>query len=50
MAIKTRDDVLPYTTGVDTHDAHARVEARLGGLGLPGAVQQGDRRQERLRA
>ena len=32
------------------HHADARLEARLGGHQLPGAVQQGDRRPQRLRA
>ena len=32
------------------HDADARLEARLGRDLVPGAVQQGDRRPERLRA
>ena len=40
----------PSRTGIDTTTADARVEARLGGHLLPGAVQQGDRRPERLRA
>ena len=49
MAIKTRGDVCPYYTNIDADDADAGLQAGLGGLGLPGAVQQGDRRQERLR-
>ena len=49
MAIRTRGDspALPHR---DRDDAPvARLQGRLGGLELPGAVQQGDRRQERLR-
>ena len=50
MAIKTRNDVLPFWTGIDATHAHARVEAGVGGDLVPGAVQQGDRRAERFRA
>ena len=50
MALKTRSDVLPYYTGIDATHAHPRLQAGLGGDVVPGAVQQGDRRQERLRA
>ncbi len=50
MAIKTRGDVLPYATGIDTHHAVAGFEARLGGDQFPGAVQQGHRRPQCVRA
>ena len=50
MALKTRGDALPYVTGIDAAHADARLEAGLGGDLVPGAVQQGDRRPERLRA
>ena len=50
MALRTRGDALPYTTGIDATHADARLAARLGGHLVPGAVQQGDRRAERLRA
>jgi 2-isopropylmalate synthase len=50
MAINTRADALPYETGIEREDADARLEAGLGGDVVPGAVQQGDRRPERLRA
>ena len=50
MALRTRGDALPYTTGIDATHADARLAARLGGDLVPGAVQQGDRRPERLRA
>ena len=50
MAIKTRGDILPYYTNIDATHADAGLQAGVGGVRLPGAVQQGDRRQERLRA
>ncbi len=49
MAIRTRGDVLPYHTDIETTHLSRVSKAGLGGLELPGAVQQGDRRQERLR-
>ncbi len=49
MAIKTRGDVLPVYYEHREHHADARLEARVGGDLVPGAVQQGDRRHERLR-
>ena len=48
MALRTRGDALPYTTGIDATHADARLASRLGGDLVPGAVQQGDRRPERL--
>ena len=50
MAIKTRGDALPYPTGIDATHAHPRLAAGVGGHLVPGAVQQGDRRPERVRA
>ena len=50
MALKTRGDVLPYDDRHRRDDADPRLAARLGGDLVPGAVQQGDRRPERLRA
>ena len=50
MAMKVRNDVLPYWTNIDSHDADARLEAGVGGDLVPGAVQQGDRRPQRVRA
>ena len=50
MAIKVRNDVLPYWTNVELDDAHPGVEAGGGRDLVPGAVQQGDRRAERVRA
>ena len=50
MAMRTRADVLPFYTGIDAKLLDPRVEARLGGHVLPGAIQQGHRRPERLRA
>ena len=50
MAIRTRGDVLPFETGIETTmltRASKLVQPRHE---LPGAVQQGDRRPERLRA
>ena len=45
-----RNDVLPLLDQHRRHDADARLEARLRGHLVPGAVQQGDRRPERVRA
>ena len=50
MAIRTRNDVMPYWTGIDTHHDHARLAARLGRDRVPDPIQQGHRRSERLRA
>ena len=50
MAIRTRRDVLPYDTGIDTTMLARASQARLRRDQFPGAVQQGDRRPERLRA
>ena len=50
MAIKTRNDIFAYECGVDATDADARLQAGVGGDVVPGAVQQGHRRPERLRA
>ena len=50
MAMSVRNDVLPFWTRHRHHDADARLEARVGGDLVPGAVQQGDRRPQRLRA
>ena len=50
MAMRTRADALPFTNRHRHHAADARVKAGFGGDLLPGAVQQGDRRAERLRA
>ena len=49
MAMRVRNDIMPYRTGIDTTQDHAGEPAGRHRLGLPGAVQQGDRRQERLR-
>ena len=49
MAIKTRGDVLPYEVGIDATHAQPRLQAGGGGDLLPGAVQQGDRRPQRVR-
>ena len=43
MAMKVRNDVLPYWTNIDATMLTARLEARVGGDLVPGAVQQGDR-------
>ena len=50
MAMKTRSDVLPYWTGIDATMLTRASKLVVGGDHLPGAVQQGDRRPERLRA
>ncbi len=44
MAMKTRNDVLPYLDRHRGDHADARQQARGGGDLVPGAVQQGDRR------
>ena len=48
MAMKVRNDVLPFRLRHRRDHAHARVQARRGGDIVPGAVQQGDRRPECL--
>jgi len=44
MAMKVRNDVLPYWTNVDSTMFDSRVQTRVGRDVVPGAVQQGDRR------
>ena len=44
MALKVRNDVMPFTTGIDTTMLTPRLAAGLGHHRLSGAVQQGDRR------
>ena len=50
MAMRVRNDILPFRTGIDTTKIMNLSPPRLPGLGLPGPVQQGHRRQERLPA
>ena len=50
MAMRVRNDKLPYLTNIEATHADPRLQARLGGDVVPGAVQQGDRRPERVRA
>ena len=50
MAIQTRNDVLPYWTGIDTTMLTRASQLVSAVHRLPGAVQQGDRRPQRLRA
>ena len=50
MAMRVRNDVMPFWTGVELENANAGVQAGFGGNLVPGAVQQGDRRPERVRA
>jgi hypothetical protein len=45
MALKVRGDKLPYFHNIDTTHDDARQPLCLGHHRLPGAVQQGDRRQ-----
>jgi 2-isopropylmalate synthase len=50
MAMKVRNDILPYRTGIDTTKI-MHLSRRVSTVsGFPGAVQQGHRRQERLPA
>ena len=49
MALKVRNDIMPYRTGIDTTKIMNLVAPGRHGFGLSGAVQQGHRRQERLR-
>ena len=50
MAMKVRNDVLPYWTGIDA-TMLTRASKLVSARDLvPGAVQQGDRRPQRLRA
>ena len=49
MAIKTRSDVLPYyDVGINDGNADPGVQAGLQRHRIPGSIQQGHRRQERL--
>ena len=48
MALKVRKDIMPFTTSINTTHARARLQAGVERHRLSGAVQQGDRRQERL--
>ena len=50
MAIKTRGDELPYYTNIDATMLLRASKLVSTGDRVPGPVQQGDRRQERLRA
>ena len=48
MAMKVRNDIMPFHTGVDATKI-MNISRRVGdGVGLCGAVQQGHRRQERV--
>jgi 2-isopropylmalate synthase len=50
MAMRVRNDILPYRTGIDTTKI-MNLSRRVSTVsGFPGAVQQGHRRQERLPA
>ena len=50
MAMRVRNDILPFQTGHRHDEDHEPLAPRLPGLGLSGPVQQGHRRQERLPA
>ena len=51
MAMKVRNDILPYRTGHRHDEDHEPISRKVAtGQRLSGAVQQGHRRQERLRA
>ena len=50
MAIRTRGDAMPFWTGIDTTMLTRASKLVSPRDRLPGAVQQGDRRAERLRA
>ena len=50
MAINVRNDKFPWWNKIDTTHADARLETGVGGDLVPGAVQQGDRRPQRVRA
>ena len=50
MAMQVRNDVLPFWTGIDATMLTRASKLVVGGDLVPGAVQQGDRRAECLRA
>ena len=50
MAMKVRNDVLPYWTGIEATMLTRASKLVVGRDLVPGAVQQGDRRAECLRA
>ncbi len=50
MAMRVRGDAMPYHSAIDFDVADPRLKTRLGGEFVAGAVQQGDRRPQRLRA
>ena len=50
MAIRTRQDRVPYKTGIETQQSPASLAAALGHHRLRRAAQQGHRRPQRLRA
>ncbi len=50
MALRTRGDAMPYHTEIESDASEPRQPDRLGGGQFPGAVQQGHRGQECLRA
>mgnify|MGYP003694273745 CR=1 FL=1 len=50
MAMKVRNDVLPFWTGIDATMLTRASKLVVGGDLVPGAVQQGDRRAECVRA
>ena len=50
MAMKVRNDVLPFWTGIEATMLTRASKLVVGGDLVPGAVQQGDRRAECLRA
>ena len=47
MALKMRKDIMPFATGIDT-TLLARLSSWCQRHRLSGAIQQGNRRQERL--
>jgi 2-isopropylmalate synthase len=49
MAIRTRNDVLPYACNRSSRNTCCGLPSWCRRCRLPGAVQQGHRRQERLR-
>ena len=50
MAIRTRQDAVPYSTGIRTREHPAHIEAAFHHHRLRRAAQQGHRRPQRLRA
>ena len=50
MALRTRADAMPYHTGIETTHLSRASKIVSAAANFPGAVQQGDRGQERLRA